>query len=41
MKAMIAGFAAMIVIAAGAWLVLGELGYSSQEMSMGANVRLN
>ncbi len=40
MKAMLAGFAAMIVISIGAYFALGEMGFSSQEAGSGANVRL-
>ena len=41
MKAMFAGFAAMIVICVAAWYGLGEMGFSSQDVSAGANVRLD
>lgn len=41
MKAMLAGFAAMVLIAWGAWYVLGEMGFSSQEVMSGPNVRLD
>ena len=41
MKAMFTAFAATIVIAVGAWFVLGEMGFSAQETQAGANVRLD
>ncbi len=41
MKAMMTGFVAMIVIAVGAWVVLGEMGFSTSDMHSGANVRLD
>ena len=41
MKAMIAGFAAMIVIGGGAWFALGELGWESQSVYSSPNVRLD
>jgi hypothetical protein len=41
MKAMIAGFAAMIVIGLGAYFVLGEMGFSSSEVYSSPNVRLD
>ena len=40
MKAMLAGFAAIIVIGIGAYYVLGELGFSAQETNSGPNVRV-
>ncbi|MDF1716595.1 MAG: hypothetical protein P1U75_07995 [Antarcticimicrobium sp.] len=40
MKAMLAGFAAMILIGLGAWLALGQMGFSVEEVSSGPNVRL-
>lgn len=40
MKAMYAGFAAMILIAVGAYYGLHEIGYSSQDRYSGQNVRL-
>ena len=40
MKAMFAGFAAMIVISVGAYYGLHEIGFSSQERYSGDNVRL-
>ncbi|WP_276606308.1 hypothetical protein [Pacificoceanicola onchidii] len=40
MKAMFAGFAAMILIAFGAYFALQEIGFSTQDLSSGANVRL-
>ena len=41
MKAMFAGFAAMILLAAAAWYGLNELGYSTANVNAGANVRLD
>ncbi|WP_281256657.1 hypothetical protein [Actibacterium ureilyticum] len=41
MKAMLMGFAAMVVIATGAWYALGQAGFSSSEVHSGANVRLD
>lgn len=41
MKAMLAGFAAVIVIGVGAWYGLGQAGFSSEEAYSGANVRLD
>lgn len=41
MKAMWTGFAAIIVITVGAWLVLGEMGFSSADRSAGTAVRLS
>jgi hypothetical protein len=41
MKAMFAGFAALIVIGFGAWYALGHMGFSSEEVYSGENVRLN
>ena len=41
MKAMYLAFAATVVIAIGAWLVLGELGFSSQNRAAGDAVRLS
>ena len=41
MKAMFTGFAAMILIAVGAWYGLNELGFSSAAQQTGANVRLD
>ncbi|SDE50797.1 hypothetical protein [Ruegeria marina] len=41
MKAMLAGFAAMIVIGLGAWYVLGEMGFASAERMSGPSVRLD
>ncbi len=40
MKAMMTGFAAMIVISVGAYLFLQEMGFSTQERSSSANVRI-
>lgn len=41
MKAMVLGFAAMVVIAVGAWYALGQAGFSSSAKHSGANVRLD
>lgn len=41
MKAMLAGFAAMIVIGGGAWIVLGEIGFSSEQVYSSPSVRLD
>lgn len=41
MKAMLAGFAATIVIGIGAYYALGKAGFSAQEVGSGANVRLD
>ncbi|MCT4608897.1 MAG: hypothetical protein N4A70_06785 [Pelagimonas sp.] len=41
MKAMWAGFAAMIVITVGAWGVLGQSGFSSADVYSGSAVRLD
>ena len=41
MKAMLAGFAAIIIITGVAWYGLGKAGFSSEEVQSGANVRLN
>ena len=41
MKAMMTGFAAMIVISLGAWFALGEIGFSSAERQSSAAVRLD
>ena len=41
MKAMLAGFAAMILLALGAWYGLHELGFSTADVYSGANVRLD
>ncbi len=41
MKAMFTGFAAMIVISVGAWYGLHNIGFSSQEVYSGENVRLD
>jgi len=40
MKAMFAAFAAIIVIAVGANLILGQAGFSAQDRTAGAAVRL-
>ncbi|SPF81688.1 hypothetical protein [Pseudoprimorskyibacter insulae] len=41
MKAMLTGFAALIVIGVGAWYGLSQAGFSSQQVYSGANVRLD
>ncbi|WP_255670650.1 hypothetical protein [Cognatishimia sp. F0-27] len=41
MKAMIAGFAAMVVIGVGAYFVLGEMGFSAADTLSSPNVRLD
>ncbi|MDO6482637.1 hypothetical protein Q4525_04940 [Shimia thalassica] len=41
MQAMLAGFAAIIIIAIGANLVLDQIGFSSQDRYSGADVRLD
>lgn len=41
MKAMMSGFVAMAVIAVGAYFLLHEVGFSSQERQSSVNVRLN
>lgn len=41
MKAMFAGFAAIVVISVGAYFALDQAGFSSQEVHSGDNVRLN
>ena len=41
MKAMLAGFAAIIVVAVGADFALDEIGFSSEERNSGAAVRLD
>lgn len=40
MKAMFAGFAAIIVVSVVAYVALHQLGFSAQDVSAGANVRL-
>ena len=40
MKAMLAGFAAIVVIGIGAYFALHALGFSAQEAYSGANVRV-
>jgi len=40
MKTMLTAFAAIIVIAVGANVILGQAGFSSQERTAGAAVRL-
>ena len=41
MKAMLTGFAVMIVITIGAWYGLGQAGFSAEEVGSGGNVRLD
>ena len=41
MKAMLAGFAGMVVISVGAYVVLGQIGFTAQDANAGANVRLD
>ena len=41
MKVMYAAFAATAVITVGAWFVLGEIGFSSDERTAGSAVRLS
>ena len=41
MKTMFAAFAAIAVIAVGSNMILGNVGFSSQERSTGASVRLD
>ena len=41
MKAMLAGFAAIVVISGLAWYGLGQAGFSSENVHSGANVRLD
>ena len=41
MKAMLTGFAAIVLIGIGAWYVLGQAGFSSQEVYSSQNVRLD
>jgi len=41
MKAMLAGFAAMALIAIGAYYALQDIGFSSQDRNAGADVRLD
>lgn len=41
MKAMLCGFAAIIVIGVGAWFVLESMGFSSQQVYSSPNVRLD
>ncbi len=41
MKAMMTGFAVTIVISVGAYFVLNEMGFSSQDVFSGDNVRLD
>ena len=40
MKAMMSGFAVMIVVSVGAYFALGEMGFSAEDVNSGANVRL-
>ncbi len=41
MKAMLAGFAAIIVITVAAWYGLGQAGFSSQDVYSSQNVRID
>ena len=41
MKAMLTGFAAIVVIGLAAWIGLGESGFSSEEVYSSENVRLD
>ncbi|MGB0658983.1 MAG: hypothetical protein ACPGNV_02300 [Mangrovicoccus sp.] len=41
MKAMFSGFAFAILVAFGAYYGLNQMGFSSQDMYSGANVRLD
>jgi len=41
MKAMMTGFAVMIVITIGAYYVLNDMGFSAAEVGSSANVRLD
>ena len=41
MKAMLTGFAVMIVISIGAYYTLNEMGFSSAEVGSNENVRLD
>jgi len=41
MKAMLSGFAVIVVIAIGANLILDRVGYSAQERNSGTAVRLD
>ncbi|SIS51150.1 hypothetical protein [Paracoccus saliphilus] len=41
MKAVLTGLIVMIAVSLGAWLVLGETGFSSQEVYSSPNVRLD
>ena len=41
MKAMMVGFAAMVVISVGAYFVLGEVGLTAQEANSSNSVRLD
>ena len=41
MKAVLAGFAAVVVIGIGAYVVLGEMGFDSQSVYASDNVRLD
>ena len=41
MKAMLTGFAVMIVISAVAWYGLDNAGFSAEEIGSGTNVRLD
>lgn len=41
MKAMLSGFAAMIVLGVGAWYALDEIGFSSADQFSSPSVRLD
>lgn len=41
MKAMLSGFAAIVVIAVAASFLLGEAGFSARDVNSGSNVRLD
>lgn len=41
MKAMLSGFAAMIIISIGAYYALNDMGFSSADVGSGDNVRLD
>ena len=41
MKAMLSGFAAMIVLGVGAWYALDEIGFSSADRFSSPSVRLD
>lgn len=41
MKAMFSAFAAIVVIALGAWIALDQAGFSTRDATAGKNVRLD